>query len=559
MKRNLSRLADESFDILIVGGGIHGAAITREAAYRGLKTALIEQGDFGQATSANSLKIIHGGLRYLQQADIKRMRQSIKARQRFMQIAPHLVQPFPFLIPTYGYGMRGKEVMAAGLALNDLMSWDRNQNLPPSHHIPRGRVISRKACLTILPHLEKQGLTGGALWYDGLVANTERLTLEWVLAAAERDAVVANYVQAKALMIDQGTVRGVEAEDRLSQSRLQIRARWVINAVGPWLNALLEPASDPLPFQWTKGMNLIINRSMFSDYGVGLGGGKVPQKDQSPSGERQRLFFFVPWKGRTMIGTSYQRYQGAPDHCRLETAEIQAFLDEINAIYPPGKISLQEVSGFHYGLLPVSEGQDPANRQVEPDKHFCLIDHEPTLKAKGLISVKGTKYTTSLMVAGKVIDLISVVGKGGAPSPDIFESPDRYNIFALLNDLNQINPGTHPDVQGELARHLYQNYGATSKKIMDYWHQDREMGRLISVDPVMIAAEIVHGIREEMALKLSDVVFRRTDMGQFRCPTLESLWSAARIMAKELDWDGNRTHHEVQEVLAVFRPLQPNG
>lgn len=556
MKRNLEKLTEKSFDILIVGGGIHGVAILREAALRGYKAALIEQGDFGQATSANSLKIIHGGLRYLQQADFKRMRQSIQARRRFMQIAPHLVHPYPFLTPTYGYGLRGKEILALGLAINDLLSWDRNRDLPSSHLIPRGRVVSRKECLEILPDIEKTGLTGGAVWYDGLVVNTERLTWECIRSAAERDATVANYVQAKALIIDKGTVKGVKAEDQISRSRFPIRAQWVINAAGPWLKVLLKDVSGPLPIHWTKGMNLIINRPIFSGYGVGLGGGKASKKDQSPLRKKQRLFFFVPWHGRTMIGTSYQRYHGDLNQCRIETEDIQEFLDEVNTIYPPGKITLAEVSFFHFGLLPLSEGQDPANSQAEPDKHFGLIDHGLSIKANGLISIKGTKYTTAPLVAEKVVDLISGREKATPPTPEISQSQSHYNQYSLLNDLIRINQRNHAGVQEDLARHLYQNYGTTSKSVIAYLHQDREMGRTISTDPLIIAAEIVHGVREEMALKLSDVVFRRTDLGQFRCPPLESLQSAARIMAKELGWNAYRTQEEVQEVLATYRPLQ---
>jgi glycerol-3-phosphate dehydrogenase len=163
MKRTLERLANESFDLLVVGGGIHGAAALREATSRGYKTALIEQGDFGQATSANSLKIIHGGLRYLQQGDFKRMRQSIRARRMFLQSAPHLVHPQPFLLPLYGHGLRGREFMAAGLFLNDWMSWDRNRSLTPENSIPSGEILSARECLNLFPELEKKGLTGGAV------------------------------------------------------------------------------------------------------------------------------------------------------------------------------------------------------------------------------------------------------------------------------------------------------------------------------------------------------------------------------------------------------------
>ncbi len=151
MRRKPEVLADNQFDILVIGGGILGAALLHEATERGFKSALIEKGDFGQATSANSLKTIHGGLRYLQQADLKRIRQSIRARRKFMAFAPHLVHPQPFFIPIYGHGIKGKEVMTAGLMMNDLLSWDRNRNLPEENYLPRGKVLSREECLKIHP------------------------------------------------------------------------------------------------------------------------------------------------------------------------------------------------------------------------------------------------------------------------------------------------------------------------------------------------------------------------------------------------------------------------
>ena len=299
MKRNLEKLTDKQFDLLVVGGGVHGAAIVREAALRGHRAALIEQGDFGQATSANSQKIIHGGLRYLQQADFKRMRQSIAARRRFMQIAPHLVKPFPFLMPIYGHGLRGKEAMTAALHINDLLSWDRNRSLPADHFIPKGKIISREKCLEILPHIERKGLTGGAVWYDGLALNTERLTLELLRQASDLDAAVANYVRAKSLVIEKGIIKGVKAEDQISQTPLMIRSHWVVNATGPWINSFLGniPDATPLPVHWTKGINLIINRPLFPGYGVGLGGAPGPKALSRLLKEKATVILFRPLAG----------------------------------------------------------------------------------------------------------------------------------------------------------------------------------------------------------------------------------------------------------------------
>jgi glycerol-3-phosphate dehydrogenase len=556
MKRILERLANEPFDVLVVGGGIHGAAVIKEASARGYKAALIDQGDFGQATSANSLKIIHGGLRYLQQGDFKRMRQSIKARRAFMQSAPHLVRPQPFLLPLYGHGLRGREAMTAGLILNDLVSWDRNQSLSPENRIPSGQILSARDCLKLFPDLEKQGLTGGAVWYDALAVNTERLTLDFILAASEKGAVVANYVKALSLVINNGSIKGVEAQDRITKDRFRINSPWVINATGPWLNTLVknEYPTGPLPIRWTRGINLIINRPFFSKYGLGLGGNPLKNKNNK-TGKKQRLFFFVPWKGCTMVGTDYRRYDGEPGPIRPEVEDIQNFIYELNTLYPNGNLTLKDVSFFHCGLLPISEGQDPADYLAEPDRHFRLFDHDSPTRIKGLVSIKSTKYTTAPVVAEKVIDFLGQK-ENNPPSRKATdgESPS-YHFSSLVRDLAEAKPGDSPEYRESIAGHLHESFGTRAHTIITVIRRDPAMGYPVSNDPPILAAEIIHGVREEMALKLSDVVFRRTDLGQARRPSLEILQNVSRIMGQELGWNEEGIKKEIQEVLAVYSPL----
>jgi glycerol-3-phosphate dehydrogenase len=555
MKRNVERLADQSFDLLVVGGGIHGAAILREAAARGYKAALIEQGDFGQATSANSLKIIHGGLRYLQQGDIRRMRQSIRARRLFMQFAPHLVHPQPFLMPLYGHGLRGKEAIAIGLILNDLISWDRNRTLSPANHLPLGKMLTSGKCLALLPNLDQKGLTGGAVWYDGMAANTERLTLEFILAAAYRGAAAANYVKALSLIMEKGTLRGVAVQDSLTRNRFKIKAPWVINAAGPWINTLQEKtvSQEGRPIRWTRGLNLIIKRPIISGYGFGLGG-KILKGRPAEAGKRQRLFFFVPWKGHTLVGTDYKRHDGPPNECHLEIQEIQDFLDELNAVHPQGNFTLKDVSFFHSGLQPLSEGQDPADLQAEPDRHFRLITRETAGSLKGLISIKSNKYTTAPIVAEKIMDLV-----GSRRADRSFEKDSRGMAVENETALTEALAGTRPEDGSadlkRIARHLTENYGFRADSILNLIKQDKALALSVSDDPPVLAAEVIYGTREEMAQKLSDIVFRRTELGQTGRPTLKSLQAASRLMARELGWNEDRRQEEIHETLAAFGPI----
>ncbi|MGA3085682.1 MAG: glycerol-3-phosphate dehydrogenase/oxidase [Thermodesulfobacteriota bacterium] len=553
MKRKPEALADNQFDILVIGGGILGAAIVQKATERGFKSALIEKGDFGQATSSNSLKTIHGGLRYLQQADLKRIRQSIRARRKFMSFAPHLIIPQPFIIPVYGHGVKGKEIMAAALKLNDLLSWDRNKNLPEENFLPRGRLLSREDCLKIIPDIEKQRLTGGALWYDGQTQQTERLTLEFILAASEKGAVISNYVLAKDLLIEQGRVKGITAEEVFSKSEFPLCAEMVINASGPWLREVLQPLtqSTKLSMSWVKGMNLIIHKPLFQEYGVGL-----KEKKKTTSGKGSRFFFFIPWHGQTMIGTAYNRYVGDPGLARLEEKEIAGFLEEINASYPPARLTMDDVSFGHDGLLPVSEGQKENEAHPEPDRHSKIFDHESLAGVKGLISVKSTKYTTAPVVAERVLNLVAA--KGNMPTGPALESAELspYKKRSLEEDMGQSAFKDQNDIYDSLVDHFWQNYGPRSKKIIEFISHDSEAFQIISKRPLVTAGEVLYGVREEMALKLSDIVCRRTDMAQTGCPTQESLQKVSEIMSRELGWDEIRRKQEIESVLQIYRSFR---
>ena len=196
MKRNLERLANQKFDVLVVGGGIHGAVAAWDAALRGLSIALIERGDFGSATSQNSLKIVHGGLRYLQDGNLSRIRTMARERTTWMRIAPHLVHPLACLTPTRHKLSRSRLVLGAGLVANDTLSFDRNRIADPEKYLPNGRLISQSELSNILPDYDVSNSTGAAVWHDAHIYNTERLLLELILSAVDVGAEVANYVEA---------------------------------------------------------------------------------------------------------------------------------------------------------------------------------------------------------------------------------------------------------------------------------------------------------------------------------------------------------------------------
>jgi glycerol-3-phosphate dehydrogenase len=555
MKRNPEVLADSPFDVLVIGGGIHGAAIFREAAACGFRTALIEQGDFGQGTSSNSLKIIHGGLRYLQQADFKRVRQSILSRRSLMAFAPHLIVPQPFLIPVYGHGIKGKEALTLALTLNDLFGWDRNRHLPDDNFLPPGRVLSATECLHHIPHLDKKGLTGGALWYDGLVQHTERLTLELIWSGWGLGGAAVNYVRARGLLIEAGQVQGISAEEVFSRTEFPIRARMVINASGPWLNSFLEhlPRPPRIAADWVKGLNLIVRRPLFKEYGIGLKGVSSPGKR-----EGSRFFFFVPWHGQTMIGTAYTRYSGPAVQARMEESDLEVFLKKINTLCPPAQLTRKEVSFYHLGLQPVSEGQALDDPHPDPDRHSVIYDHESHDGLKGLISVKSTKYTTAPLSAEKVLKIIRAKWKMSTKVSPLFAQASVGGKKSVEDELRQVAlPGQGASFAA-LAAHFWENYGPRSREVIRNNRQTPGTFCFISANPFCTADEVVYGLREEMAQKLSDIVFRRTSLAQGGLPSLDVLRQVAQVMSLELGWDEKRQQREIEEVVQVYHPLGDN-
>jgi glycerol-3-phosphate dehydrogenase len=391
VKRDLAALGAREWDVAVVGGGIYGAAVAWDAAQRGLSVALVEREDFGSGVSWNSLKTIHGGMRYLQKLDLGRLRESARERATLLAIAPEVVRPLPFVVPTYGHGATGREALALGLLLNDWLTRDRNRGLPPSHRIPAARTVSAAEVLRLVPGLERRGLSGAALWHDAQAASTERLTLGFVHAAADAGALPANHAEAVSLLRAAGRVAGVAVRDTLGGGTIEVRARMVVNAAGPWADEFLARgglARTPAPL--LRARNVVLRRPPAVPFAVG-------------ARSEGRFLFLVPWEGRTILGTSYEP-AGAPP------SDPMTFLDEASRTFPWAGIGRADATLVHEGLVP-GHG-DASGLSTRPRLH----DHEAEDGLPGLISLQGVKYTTARAVAERAVDLaLGRLGRSGPP------------------------------------------------------------------------------------------------------------------------------------------------
>ncbi len=557
MKRDLTELAKGEFDVIVIGGGIYGVCTAWDAALRGLTVALIEKSDFGSATSSNSLKIIHGGLRYLQHADFKRMRESIVERSHLMRIAPHLVHPLPCVMPTYGHALKSKEVMAVALLINDIIGFDRNR-IARSQHIPNGRVISKKEILDIVPGLDEKGLTGGALWYDGQVSNSERMLLSILHSAVAAGAVVANYVELTGLQRNGDRVTGVKVRDTMSGDELVIHSKLVINNSGPWVNSILQNLNGrhvQFKIGLSAAMNLVVKRKIFPEYAVGLWSKKQFKDDDAVLSKGGRLFFITPWKDYSLVGTTHVHYEGIPGDFKIRESDIINFMNEVNDAYPPANLKREEVSFFYGGLLP-SDGVNPQTGDIKLLKSYRIVDHKIENDLDGMISIYGVKYTTARDVAEKTVDYVfKKLGKT-APVCQTSSRPvyggnvENYEEF-LLNEKRKSSK-----LSMDVIEYLISNHGSAYGKIVRYAEENPELAERVHSSFKTIRAEVIYAVRDEMALKLADVVRRRTELGSAECPPDAALKTCAQLMAAELGWDAKRIEKEIEEAKAIYVPAQ---
>ena len=416
IERAIDRASGADHDVIVVGGGIYGIALALEAARRGLSALLVERADYGGATSWSNLRILHGGLRYLQSLDLVRFYESVGERRWFLRHFPDLVRPLPCLMPLYGRGLKRPGVFKIALTLNDILAWRRNAGVTRAMHLPNGRLVTAAEAAALFPGVERQGLQGGALWHDAVMLSPERIAIEMLRWACARGASALNYVEATGLLADDGAVRGILAYDRIGGQELRLRASTVINAAGPWSRALARRMGTDLPalFRPALAFNVLLDRPPLAEVAVAV----EPRRPAAPT------YFCLPWKGLLLAGTSYAGMPEGSLEASASQAQVAAFLTDLNAAMPGLEAMPTDVLQVYAGLLPARAAGTTllASREV-------IHDHGAAGGPRGLFSISGVKFTTARLVAERT--LTRAFGRSlSAVRPEATRPPPMQGVCA---------------------------------------------------------------------------------------------------------------------------------
>jgi glycerol-3-phosphate dehydrogenase len=495
---NLERMSRETFDVAVIGGGATGAGVALDAATRGLTVALIEKQDFAGGTSSRSSKLIHGGLRYLEQFEFALVREGLHERAHLHRNAPHLSQPLAFLVPVYKSGKRSplgnnRLKLRAGLALYDWFAGRRN--------FARHRWLSIAEALAFAPHLAADGLRGAFVYYDGLTDDA-RLVIEIIKTAAAHGAVVANYATATGFVTRDGRTSGVEVSDQLSNQRLTIAARLVINATGVWadeVNRLSDPSARKT-LRPSKGIHVVLPAEKLRNRAAVL----------IPSLGEQRFLFVIPWQQRVVVGTTDTDYTGDLNDPKATAEEVRRVIESAARSFPDAGITMDDCISSFAGLRPLAGGD--ANTTSELSRREVINENEA-----GLISITGGKLTAWRAMAERVVDLaverLAPRNESATSLPRSRSAEIKLTGNAQITDDNAASASLIARdfaVPLATAEHLRQSYGGNSVTILEMVRRRDELKRALIDGLPHIEAEVIYAARYEMAATVEDVLSRRT-------------------------------------------------
>ena len=533
-ERALQRLQEEEFDLLIVGGGITGAGAFRDAVRRGLKVALVEAVDFAFGTSSRSSKLVHGGLRYLENREFSLVFEAVSERRILMNIAPHLVNPLAFLFPVYEDSKVGFNTIRAGMWLYDALALFR---APKTH-----KTLSNKQIKESIPLLSQEGLKGAPLYYD-CATDDARLTLETILDGIDGDGVALNYTRVTGFVRGRdGRICGARVRDTLNKSAedFELKATAVINATGPWTDRTRAMGSggDRL-LRPTKGVHIVIDAERLpTDWAV-----------VHTHPEDGRVLFTIPWGDRTYIGTTDTDFQGDPAEVAATSSDVDYLLAAVNHFFPGCDLVRDDVIATWAGLRPLisQEGSESAVSR----EHEIFVDRD------GLITIAGGKLTTyrrmGAEVVSKAMTMLSMLGKipdaqdpqtGREPLPGAVGWPEDDDAEKLAAEVRAACDGIEPDT----ATYLANRYGTRAIDIARLALDNQRLRSRLAEGRPEILAEVDWAVRRELCCTVCDFMVRRSQLYYRNYD--QGLGATAAVverMGELLGWDAQ---HRTEEALA---------
>ena len=526
----LAAFEEDHFDVVVIGGGITGAGVALDAASRGYSVALVEREDWAAGTSSRSSKLVHGGLRYLQNFDLGLVREALLERALMVNLAPHLVRPLPLLV--LGFDKRPDRMMGVGLNMYDVMATDRlrrrrsgSEEWSPDRH----RMISAEEAVELVPAVAGRELSGAYLFYD-CQTDDVRLVLT-VLGEAERfGAVVANRCDVVGLLEDDGRACGVVCDDRLGGRSFEVRADSVVNATGVWADRIkgeeLHDEAEVPVIRPSRGTHITLSAER-----VPMVAGAIV-----PAGSG-RSIFALPWLGRTLIGTTDNDYDPALplDHVPPDPADVDYLLDACNTFFEDS-LTTADITGAYAGVRPLISSGDP-KKSVDISRKAELYE-----TSSGLVTITGGKLTTWRRMAKLAVDRI--VEREGR------DAPCRTHEIPLGQPAAEDDLPAVDGVDDDSRRMLAGRYGYAARHVLELAETQPELRRRIVPELPDLLAEVVVAIRNEQAATVGDVLLRRTRLGLLDAHTLvaagsEPARAVADAMAAELGWDAKRVDREL--------------
>lgn len=529
MTRDLEALSARPFDLLVIGGGICGLMAAWDAATRGLRVAVIDRHDFGGGASFNHHRTLHGGLRYLQSADLVRFRESVRERRFWARVAPHLIAPQPFAVEA---GAKGKSaaMLRAGLLADGWLSADRNAGIDRSVWLAPGGVVSGTERAAIDTGILLPDTASVAVWSDYRTEHAERLTFAVALAASRAGAALANYVDAIEPIRERRRVIGMMVRDGVDGARRAIRARVTINAAGGAAGRLMAAFGVRRSTPLVKAMNVVTTRA-------------APRVACGAPAVSGRLLFTMPWHNRLSIGTWHGSEPCGADAGMVTAQELASFIDEINEAFPALKLGFDDIALVQRGIVParIRRGQ-------------LLLADRPLIRehrqdgVDGAISVIGVKYTTARAAAEYAVTL-AVSQLGGV------SAPPQTSRLRLPGSLPDGTPPPSKQFDREVWEYLQRIYGADAQRIAATAIANPHLAERMTPSLPIIGAQIVEAARNEMAVTLEDVVLRRTGLGAAGYPGDQAVLMVERLMREQLGWTSSRVQDEIQLLKEFYLPI----